>query len=368
MRKHIFLLAIFTAVLTTLHAQPKFTPARTVANVGEIMFQTPYRVTFEFTNTGNAPLVVTSVVPSCGCTTAKAPDKPVPAGEKCEIIATYDAAMLGVFSKELAVFTNVSDEPVYLTFQGKVTTNPAVSSDDFPIDLDNIRLDKNVVEFDDVNKGDRPTVELQVLNTGRQAYVPQLMHLPPYLTAEYVPQQLAGGRVGKIFIHLDSDKMPAMGLNQTSIYLARFSGDKIGDDNEISVSSVLLPDFRKDIATGMAFVPKMRLNKDTLRLTEENRDRKILAWPPLSKTTTKSGEIIITNTGRSNLDIARLQVFNRAISVSLSSRKIAPGEKAKLKITVDERYLTKDKNRLRILLITNDPNEPKKIIPVVVSK
>ena len=367
MRKYALLLAIFTAILTTATAQPKFTPARMVANVGEIMFQTPHRVTFEFTNTGDAPLVVTEVIPSCGCTTVRAPEKLIHAGETGEIVATYDAAMLGVFSKELAVFTNVSDNPTYLTFQGKVTTDPAVSSDDFPIDLDNIRLDKNVVEFDDVNKGDRPTVELQVLNTGRQAYVPQLMHLPPYLTAEYVPQQLAGGRVGRIYIHLDSEKVPAMGLNQTSIYLARFSGDRIGEDNEISVSSVLLPDFSDAIATGMAYVPKMRMDKDTLRFTVEQQDRKVLTWPPLSKTTTKSGEIIIRNVGNAALNIARLQVFNRAISVSLSSRKIAPGEKAKLKVKVDGKYLTKDKNRLRILLITNDPNEPKKIIPIVVA-
>ena len=45
-----------------------------------------------------------------------------------------------------------------------------------------------------------------------------------------------------------------MGLTQTSIYLARKVGDKVSEDNEITGSSVLLPDFSslsaKDRETG----------------------------------------------------------------------------------------------------------------------
>ena len=40
---------------------------------------------FEFTNTGNAPLVITNVKSSCGCTVPKKPTAPIAPGEKGEI-------------------------------------------------------------------------------------------------------------------------------------------------------------------------------------------------------------------------------------------------------------------------------------------
>ena len=79
-------------------------------------------------------------------------------------------------------------------------------------------------------------MELQVLNRGRKSYQPRLMHLPSYLTARYSPEVLAGGRIGKIELTLNSEKLNTMGLTQTSVYLSRYEGDHVSDENEIAVS------------------------------------------------------------------------------------------------------------------------------------
>ena len=128
-------------------------------------------------------------------------------------------------------------------YQGRVVSKLSDYSGSFPIDLGNVRLNINNIEFDNVNRGDHPMVELQIVNMGRKSYKPYLMHLPPYLSAQYFPETLSGGRIGKIMLTLDSEKLHQMGLTQTSIYLARKVGDKVSEDNEITVSSVLLPDF-----------------------------------------------------------------------------------------------------------------------------
>lgn len=52
------------------------------------------------------------------------------------------------------------------------------------------------------------------------------------------------------------------------------------------------------------------------------------------------------------------------MNVSLSKSKIAPGETAKLKITVNGNAMKQIKQRPRILMITNDPQQPKVIIEV----
>lgn len=335
-----------------LWAQPALKTDRDVANMGELMFQMPTKAEFQIENTGTTDLQITRVNPSCGCTTVEWTQTPIPPGEKGKIEVVYDALMLGVFQKDIEVYTNASEQPFYLHIQGRVVSKLVNYEGLFPIDLGNIRLNTNNVEFDNVNKGDRPVAEIAVVNTSRTSYVPQLMHLPPYLEARYLPEKLSGGRIGKIQLTLDSKRLQQLGLNQTNIYLARKMGDQICEDNEIVVSAVLLPDFSKLTKTEMERAPHLSLSADSLDLGE-------ITWKKK-----RSGVITIENTGKSTLEIRTIQVFNRAVNVSLGNRKIEPGEKTKLKITIVGKYLVKAKNKPRVLLITNDPERPKVTIPV----
>ena len=69
------------------------------------------------------------------------------------------------------------------------------------------------------------------------------MHLPPYLKMEAEPKVLLKGKKGTIKLTLDASQLKDYGLTQTSVYLSRFSGDKVSEDNE-----TLLPcTFRKRI-------------------------------------------------------------------------------------------------------------------------
>ena len=337
-------------------AQPRLSVDNDVANMGEVMFQLPAKVNFTLRNTGTEPLGIQEVIPSCGCTAVEWTRELIAPGKEGTITAIYDAKMLGVFQKDLEVYTNASEEPVYLHLQGRVVSKLSDYSGSFPIDMGNVRLNIDNVEFDNVNRGDRPVVELQIVNTGRKSYKPYLMHLPPYLSAEYFPETLSGGRIGKIMLTLDSEKLHQMGLTQTSIYLARKVGDKVSEENEITVSSVLLPDFSSLSATDRALAPRMELSADTLDVGELGRKRK------------KSVTVLVGNKGQQPLEIRTLQVFNKAVSVELSDRKIAPGGTAKLKVTVLAKYLDKVKGSPRVLLITNDPARPKEIITVKVKQ
>lgn len=336
----------------TLWAQPDLKVDREVSNMGEIMFQMPGKAEFTIENTGTSDLLITDIHPSCGCTTVEWTKTPIPPGEQGKIEVLYDAQMLGVFQKDVEVYTNVSEEPFYLHIQGRVVSKLSNYEGLFPIDLGDVRLNTNNIEFDNVNKGDHPMIELAVVNTSRSSYVPQLMHLPPYLEARYLPEKLSGGRIGRIQLTLDSERLQQMGLNQTSIYLARKMGDQIGEENEILVSAVLLPDFSNLTKAELERAPKMVLSADSLDLGEMGWRKK------------KTGVITIENRGKTPLEIRTIQVFNRAVNVSLGNRKIEAGEKTKLKITILDKYLLKAKNKPKVLLITNDPERPKITIPV----
>ena len=355
MMKKIHTLFIMMASATGAVAQPRFVADTPMQKVGEMIFETPKAVTFEFQNRGTEPLVITEVHASCGCVSVGYPQGAIAAGGTGQIVATYDARQLGTFWRELAVYTNQQDEPFYLSFQGRVVVSPLDYDGDFPIDLGSVRLNTNYVEFDDVNRGDRPVVELQVANMEHGTYEPQLMHLPQYLTAEYVPAVVQPGRVGKIRLTLDSDKLFMDGLNQTSVYLARHMGDKISDKNEIVVSAVLLPAFRDLTPDRLATAPHIVL-MDGGEMVEDEVAISLAGKKKVTKV------LNVTNIGEETLSVSAVQVFNRALSVSLGDRNIPPHGTTKLKITVDAKELARAKNGPRLLLISNDPRHAKTVL------
>ena len=66
--RKIMLCALAFALVGALQAQPKLAVERDVANMGEILYQLPSKVSFTLRNAGNEPLSIKEVIPSCGCT------------------------------------------------------------------------------------------------------------------------------------------------------------------------------------------------------------------------------------------------------------------------------------------------------------
>lgn len=83
---------------------------KTTHDFGEIPQGVPVTVTFKFTNTGTAPMIISDVKPSCGCTTPSYTKEPVLAGKAGSIKVQYNAAAEGAFNKSITVISN-SDEP-----------------------------------------------------------------------------------------------------------------------------------------------------------------------------------------------------------------------------------------------------------------
>ena len=78
---------------------------------------------FEFTNTGDAPLVIISATASCGCTRPTYPTEPIAPGKKGKIKVTYlPEGRPGEFEKVVKVRTNVKEsKKISLVIRGTVT-------------------------------------------------------------------------------------------------------------------------------------------------------------------------------------------------------------------------------------------------------
>jgi hypothetical protein len=107
---------------------PNFKWENTEHDFGEIQHLDPVVYEFEFTNKGQAPLVISEVEGSCGCTVAEYTKDPVMPGKKGKVKATFDAAAMGKFRKSIKVVANVEGGPEYLYIKGTVIEQPQAES------------------------------------------------------------------------------------------------------------------------------------------------------------------------------------------------------------------------------------------------
>ena len=75
---------------------------------------------FEFTNTGDAPLIITRVYSSCGCTIPKKPDQPILPGENGIIEVKYDTKRIGPIRKTITVYSNATQPTKAIKIKGKI--------------------------------------------------------------------------------------------------------------------------------------------------------------------------------------------------------------------------------------------------------
>lgn len=354
MKRYLLTIYILSTLCLTAWAQPRISTNRDTYHFGQIQWKRPVTVDFTINNTGDQPLVLSNVTVSCACAVVDWTKTPIAPGDKGVVSATFDAEMLGRFHKSVGIYSNATPNLIYLNFVGEVVTKV---TDFIHYDLESIgqiMIDKTEIDFPDVHKGDKPTMQLVVVNQSAAPYEPVLMHLPPYLVMTKEPSVLQKGEKGTITLTLDTDRIADLGLTQTSVYLARFAGDKVSEENEIPVSAVLLPDFSDLSATDKMNAPVIHLSRTDIDLSDQ-----------LAKKDKATYDVTIANTGKSPLQINKLQVFNPAVGVSLKKSTLKPGEHTRLRITLNKKNMKK-RRQFGILLISNDPVHPKSIIQLKV--
>ena len=81
----------------------------------------PVTCTFEFTNTGDKPLLIIDATASCGCTRPEYPTKPIKPGKKGKIKVTYSPiGRPGAFKKTVKIKTNGKERATTLRIEGTV--------------------------------------------------------------------------------------------------------------------------------------------------------------------------------------------------------------------------------------------------------
>lgn len=113
-------LIAFISLSAMIVAVGEFKFEKETHDFGSIPFNKPASYEFSFSNTGDAPIIITEVAPSCGCSVADFSKTPVKPGDSGKIKVTYNAATKGPFTKSFTVKSNTKTPVKTLTVKGNV--------------------------------------------------------------------------------------------------------------------------------------------------------------------------------------------------------------------------------------------------------
>lgn len=345
-----FLFVIFAIVGM---AQPQIKFNNTTYDFGQIK-EVDGKVTgrFEFTNIGNADLLLVKVAPGCGCTAANYTREAVPPGGKGFIDATYDPYNRpGAFHKNIRITTNepaadqANPAPVLLFIKGNVEKRPPTVFElaGYNEGAGMIRIQQRFAKLETTNIVPiKHEVNIKNFSDKKSTITPT--NIPDYIKVETsFGKELKPNQEGKISVTFDPVKKNLIGDSREIITFLTT------DSIEPKVIIFLDIHVKEDFST---YSPEKLRNAPVITLSHDNVNFGEQAKGSQSVQTVK-----IINNGRTPLLIRQVKPSSTMYTVVTEQTQVEPGGFTIMKITFFARNRG-GQQPATIDIITNDPKNP----------
>ncbi len=299
---------------------------------------------FIFTNNGDSPLLITRVVPSCGCTTPDWTREPVPPGETGFIRSSMNPMnMPGPFTKTIAVHSNGQPSPMVLTLTGVVNPRERSVEEQFRWALGPVRFESNHIDFSRTGKGEQKSREMHLINVSDSHVVVGFGPLPQHLSLEVVPSRLAPGERAVVKAVYDASTHSGWGAQNDLVALS-FNG-VIDNSAFLYITANLLEDFSGWSEEQIANAPVASFESTTFDVGEI----------PVNQSS--EVEFSLTNEGATPLKIRYVRVTCGCTVMEQPDESIEPGNTTSIKATYTSGALPGAQQRV-LFVYTNDPQMP----------
>lgn len=358
MKKIISLFTLALCATMMMAQQPVITFAKTEHDFGKIN-EADGRVTtvFEFKNEGMEALILSNVRASCGCTTPKWTREPVEPGQTGQITVTYNPnGRPGRFQKTITITSNASEPTTKLYIKGEVIPKPAKPVNNYPVQMGELNLKTKSINFGTIKKGQKLQREIEYANhTDHEISVELATLNEEYLITQTTLLKLKPQETGKFIFIFNSEACKIYGPVNTSA-LVVVNGKQVNSE-----------EFKLAV--------KAEVDEDFSQLTVEQRQQ-----APILQTETKidlgtiaAGKKIkkafnIQNIGTNPLLVHRVYSASDFITAYAPKGAVKSGKKAEIKIdfnaVMDGQPMPAGAYSREIVVITNDPSQPKKRINI----
>ena len=314
---------------------------------------------FEFTNTGNEPLVIKNVRTTCGCTASEYTQTPVAPGAKGSIKVTYNAiGRPGRFSKGIYVCANSQPERSILRITGEVVKGDHPQSVLYAYKIGNLKLKTLHIPLSKVVKGKTSSGFIEVINASQDTLCPVATNTPKHIRARIVPDTLLPGEEGRLVITYNPDAIDDWGYRRDEFTMAGVTADNKplseAEYKTISVSATITDDFDSMSEEEKANAPILVTGKrivDFGIVTGSQKVRQI---------------IYIANVGYSPLIIRKVRNENAVITAKPKKTTLKPGQSTQLIIEIDPKRAHSNLLLSDIYIVSNDPTNSSQQIRITV--
>ncbi|MFC2121298.1 DUF1573 domain-containing protein [Bacteroidota bacterium] len=296
---------------------------------------------FNFTNTGNYPLIITQVTSSCGCTTPNWTKFPVQPGKKGFVKATYNPLRRpGVFNKTIMVRGNFDPSILKLWIKGNVIPKVQSVEEKYRMNFGPLRMKTNHLSFSNMLNTRLISKMMTVYNNSDKEIKVEFVQVPAHIKIKVVPELLKPKTEGVFIVEYDPVIKNDYGFIVDQLKLK--VDNKVYDDMMFAVSATIAEDFSSLSAQQRLDAPSIKLDTVVFNFDTINQ-----------------GDIIrydfnFKNTGKNPLIIRKLK-SSCGCTVTSPEKKIIPGGESSKITVVFNSTDKKGRQYYNINLITNDP-------------
>ena len=223
MKRTILATALLAVCAVLFAQQPVITFEKTDHDFGKIN-EADGRVTtiFTFKNEGMAPLVLSNVRASCGCTTPTWTKTPIEPGQTGDITVTYNPnGRPGRFQKTVTITSNATEATKKVYIKGEVIPKQAKPVNKYTIAVGDLSMKAKLLDLGTITKGELKSGELEYTNLTQADHKVELAvnQAETSLINQVTLETAKPNEVGKFIFAIDTKKTKLYGPVEFKAYV-----------------------------------------------------------------------------------------------------------------------------------------------------
>ena len=308
---------------------------------------------FEFKNEGMAPLILSNVRASCGCTTPTWTKEPIEPGQTGSITVTYNPnGRPGRFQKTVTITSNATEPTKRVYIKGEVIPKQAKPANKYTVSVGELSMKTLTLDLGTIKKGESKSGELEYANLTKEDHTVELATSPAdnFVINQVTLPTVKPNEIGKFIFAMDTKNAKLYGPVDVFAYVVVDGKKNISDPYRIVVKANVVEDFSNLTVEEKQQAPIMEvenyLNLGNIAAGKVHKEQ----FP-------------IKNVGFNPLEIRRVYSVGNHLNVK-APKPIKSGKKGAVTIEVNAKNLQPGAYTREVVIITNDYQAPVKRIKI----
>ena len=301
-------------------------------------------VVFSFKNEGMAPLVLSNVRASCGCTTPAWSREPIEPGQTGSITVTYNPnGRPGRFQKTVTITSNATEATKRVYIKGEVIPKQAKPVNRYTVSVGDLNMKSKTLDLGTIKKGETKPGELEYTNLTKEEKKVRLLTTAQddaFMAHQVTLETVKPNEVGKFIFVLDSKATKLYGPVEVSAYVEVDGKKAIEEAYKLTIKANIVEDFSALTIEDKQQAPiiEAALEQNAGKITAGKAHK--FAFP-------------IKNIGVNPLEIRRAYCADKNVAVK-APKSIKSGKKGAINLEINAKGLNPGRYTREIVIINND--------------